>query len=176
VNYGSVTIKGFTSKTIVIGKQEWTAERFGAYGGNEGYYRQEAAYYQLPLTEGWRIATVADFNKLTANVSTKKDANGNYYADVSDDLQRFMLPDHDNASNAFHFNAEKRGYSYQFGGDNVKERGRSAYFMTANMGGDIQENDLWMYKLDKTYAGVVRMKSGNPYPLAASLRFVRDLK
>jgi uncharacterized protein (TIGR02145 family) len=88
---GTAIISGTAYPTVTIGSQTWTAQNYDGAGGsqyNTGIQDvTDVGSYYLPATfnlpTGWRLPSVADYNKLLANFSDQKDANGNVTCDIA---------------------------------------------------------------------------------------------
>ncbi|MEO7215820.1 hypothetical protein [Mucilaginibacter sp.] len=166
--YGTVTIGGTQLKTIVIGHQTWTTNSFS---GEENGMAHQINALKVVTTDGWRVPTIADFNTLTSNVSTKKDANGNYVAGPEDDLAR-LLRYNINYSPSFFFNGDLDGYEVFYGNVHRYDLNVAGYYMTADRTPDGYIHDAYLYKLSNDFAGIVYIKRDSA--ICASLRFVKD--
>jgi|GEM_PF-614630 len=91
-----VIISGTVYPTVKIGQQEWTVVNYDGQGGiedtfylpNTNYkkFYTQADLANLKLPSGWRVPTVADFNKLMSNFTSKKDTEGNSVMDYNESL------------------------------------------------------------------------------------------
>ncbi|WP_295668552.1 hypothetical protein [uncultured Mucilaginibacter sp.] len=171
--YGKITVGGNDYRTVVIGSQTWTVDNFQGMGGfvypsagqpMGAWYPQYVALYDIVLPPFWRVPTVADFNKLTANVSKKADAAGNYTAGA--EVATLV--------NTLHFLNTPTGFYYYQTGVAYKFDTNSAYYLTSdvNFSGSNGYNN-YAYKLNSTGAGIVLLDSAGMVTCAL-LRFVKD--
>lgn len=141
-----ITINGTVYPTVKIGKQEWTSVNYDGPGGVAGYFYAPNPNYKkfytladlagLKLPEGWRIPTVADFNKLMSNFTTEKDTDGNFVVDYNKSLALKSTSDWEvrdtsdkQGTNTSGFNAYPAGYYIAYP-DN-ETQGNFALFLTS---------------------------------------------
>jgi uncharacterized protein (TIGR02145 family) len=140
-----ITISGTVYPTIKIGQQEWTAVNYDGPGGVAGHFYAPNPNYKkfytqadlagLKLPAGWRIPTVADFNKLMSNFTTQKDTDGNFVVDYDKTLAlkstsewEISYPSDKQGTNTSGFNAYPAGYyAYPYN----ETPGNFAVFLTA---------------------------------------------
>jgi len=172
-DYGKITVDGSDYRTVAIGSQTWTVDNYQGKGGfvylSAGdplgaWYPQYVAVYDVVLPPQWRVPTVADFNKLTANVSKKADAGGNYTAGA--EVATLV--------NSLHFLNTPTGYYYYQTGVASPFDKNSAYYLTSdiNFKGSNGYNN-YAYKLNSTGAHIVLLDSTGMVTCTL-LRFVKD--
>ena len=91
-----VTINGTAYPTVKIGRQEWTSVNYDGPGGYEqSFYVPNANYKKyytladlanIKLSNGWRVPSRDDYNKMLSNFTTSKDDNGNQVGDYDQTL------------------------------------------------------------------------------------------
>ncbi|WP_413667436.1 FISUMP domain-containing protein [Mucilaginibacter sp. Mucisp86] len=186
INYGSVVVGDTTYKTIEIGTQVWMAESYRGFGSPlaiavvQGHNTN--LYYGLYMTEdyklpaGWRVPTIADYNKLSSNVTKTRDSNGNYLALKNDSARKLTSPflwKGTDGTNTLHFNGEPSGYYLHFGPSGFylhnTDRG---YYVIDDKTSD-KNNNKKFYCLSPDYAGIVTINDKDSVGYAL-LRLVKD--
>lgn len=140
-----VTIGGDQHPTVRIGTQEWTADNYNGPGGvvltSSGANPKYKKYYtladlkDLKLPTGWRIPTIADYNKLMSNFSSRKDTEGNIVMNYDETLALRsttnweIRADDKVGTNTSGFNAYPAGYYTPYP-DN-ETQGNLALFLTS---------------------------------------------
>jgi uncharacterized protein (TIGR02145 family) len=185
-NYGKVKIGRNDYRTVVIGKQTWTEQSFhywydpvdGPYGSNSGDYYMALLNRPDTLPTGWRVATVADFNKLTANFKYTTDFRGNNVAVAGGGIEKicgnFQWTTTEGTNTLF-FNGQPSGYVMRpQTADGGLRDPTSGYYLAAKYEGDREYHHVWLYKLNPKYAAIVSVNDGTDSVATALMRFVKD--
>ena len=171
-NYGTVFINNVNLKTVDIGSQTWTAQSLYGYGFGDNGLTHIGFLSDLTLPPGWRIPKIADYNILTANLSTRKDAAGNNYATTADNIDRLLYFSDINYEPSFFFNGERWGYLYAVAGAWIPhDKGLYGYYLAAEPGNSYF--GVSAYRLGKDFAGIVQL-NGRDSVVFFSMRFVKD--
>lgn len=203
-NNSTVTISGDAYPTIKIGQQEWTTVNYNGPGGKaENFFVKNPnfkRYYtlsdvaSLKLPDGWRIPTMADYNKLLSNFTTSKDTEGQYVASLDQSLalkstSGWDMPSSDDkqGSNTSGFNAYPAGYYTDFPANNYTP-GNFAMFLTSTPLPDDKKNfhaTSYSFILTRLYLNRSSdnltecfgcfVDGDHNTDLPKSVRFVRDL-
>ncbi|QEC80001.1 fibrobacter succinogenes major paralogous domain-containing protein [Mucilaginibacter ginsenosidivorax] len=185
-NYGKVTIAHVDYRTVTIGKQTWTEQSYhyrydpvdGPYGTSNGDYYFALGNRPDTLPTGWRVATVADFNKLTANFKYTTDFRGNNVAVAGGGIEKicgnFQWTTVE-GTNALFFNGQPSGYVMRpQTADGGRRDPTSGYYLAAKYVGDRDFHNVLFYKLNPKYAGIVSVNDGTDSIATALMRFVKD--
>ena len=185
-NYGKVKIGRNDYRTVVIGKQTWTEQSFhywydpvdGPYGSSSGGYYFTLGNAPDSLPTGWRVATVADFNKLTANFKYTTDLRGNNVAVAGGGIEKicgnFQWTTTE-GTNALFFNGQPSGYIVRpQTADGGLRDPTNGYYLAARYAGDREFHNVMFYKLNPKYAGIVNINGGADTIPTGLMRFVKD--
>ncbi|MFI5163476.1 MAG: FISUMP domain-containing protein [Sphingobacteriales bacterium] len=174
-----VNIGGTSYPTTTIGNQIWTTVNYSGAGGysvtksNEyGTFFTQAQALKIILPAGWRVPTIADYNKLLGNYTSTKDNDGYYTISGDGAAGALVSSSLTFGTNLSGFDALYAGYCTTTSGQfNDNTEYTQAYFLTAD---SLDEISYKIYGVMITSGSASITGYSNPGSLALSVRFVRD--
>lgn len=180
-----VEINGTAYLTDTIGSQVWLAVNYSGTGGYhitysnynyDGYFYTQSQALALTLPTGWRVPSIADFNKMLSNFGNASniDAYGDY-ALVNPEMlittQHWIDVQHQ-GTNAAGLNIVQTPYVTIQNGQISSQDGQFSYFVTSDSkstSGILQYS--FQFDPDFEFIGI----NQDPATHAFNLRLVKDL-
>ncbi|HTI60825.1 FISUMP domain-containing protein [Mucilaginibacter sp.] len=189
ISIKGVVINGTEYPTDTIGTQVWIAINYAGPGGYhlvypnysyDGYFYTQSQANALTLPAGWRVPSIADFNKMLSNFAGPADidAYGDYYIQNPVMLIGTKHWDDDNGNvqhqgtNTSGFNIVQTPYVIIQNGNPVGQDSQFSYFVTSNTvvtDGIVQYS--FQFDPDFEFIGL----NNDPLTRAFNLRLVKDL-
>ncbi len=171
-----VRIQGKDYPVVIIGEQTWLAVNFNGNGGiaydeantrpEYGRYYTKAEVESIELTDGWRLPTVGDYEKLAENLGFNLPSYGTHTEQIKT-ITSSTRWHNANGSNTSGFNAYPAGYG--FGELDPREGDMAEFWTTDGITFSIQESGLELKSLRAVF-----YSSDNSPDFRFNVRFVKD--
>ena len=174
----TVNISGTFYPITTIGSQIWTTVNYSGPGGYStsesniyGIFFTPAQALTINLPAGWRIPTIADYNKLLSNYTSTKDIDGYYRVSGNGAAGALVSDSLINGTNKSGFDALYGGFCSITSGQVNYTPYTQAYFLTAD---SFNEISFQIYGVMITSDSAFITGYSDPNSLALSVRFVKD--